>query len=147
MGQAMTDGLANLVAQAVQAGFVAPQRNGTGTGHRLNPLKGTLDEAHVSRQRRENKRINSEIAAAGHGDTQDTCLSRDSAKHPKRAREPTPSPNVVLHLGDVPGLPTHPVTCVSCGKADWLVTLRTGDGLTFHVSCWRAASAPNHRGA
>ncbi|WP_323034141.1 hypothetical protein [Pararhodobacter sp.] len=44
----------------------------------------------------------------------------------------------VLHLSRGKALPTHPATCAACGKADWLVCLRTEDDRTWHVQCWKA---------
>ncbi len=52
--------------------------------------------------------------------------------------EHAPSGAVVIHLARGPGLPTHPATCVGCGKADWKVAMRTADGRTWHVACWKA---------
>lgn len=146
METTMIDGLSHLVAQAVQAGFVAPRPDETGRGHRQSTTGDTLDNDRLSRNVRNSACKNNEIKDPGHGDTQDTCFCRDSPKHPNKTRTQTASENVVLHLGDGPGLPTHPAACTICGKADWLVTLRAGDGETFHVSCWRTASAHNHNG-
>ncbi|MGQ3671182.1 hypothetical protein ACT6QG_02155 [Xanthobacter sp. TB0136] len=55
-----------------------------------------------------------------------------------QAAKPAPSGAVVIHLARGPGLPTHPATCAGCGKADWKVAMRTADGRTWHVSCWKA---------
>ncbi|MGQ3674682.1 hypothetical protein ACT6QH_04165 [Xanthobacter sp. TB0139] len=146
METTMIDGLSHLVSQAVQAGFVAPRPYETGRGHRQSTTGDTLDEACASCSTGNNKSKNNEIKDPGHGDMQDACFCRDSPKHPNKTRTQTASENVVLHLGDGPGLPTQPAACTICGKADWLVTLRTGVGDTFHVSCWRTASAHNHNG-
>ena len=142
----MTDGLARLLAQAVQAGFVPPRRDEIGAGHRQNMPGDTLDNAHVSRHVRNSARQNNEIGDPGHGDTQDARFCRDSPKHPKKANDQTSSASVVMHLGRGTGLPTHPATCTVCGKSDWLVNVRDDMDRTFHASCWREASDLNHDG-
>lgn len=148
MSTAMTEGFSRLVAQAVRAGFVLPEAGSLEAGHGARARKDTIGDVPLSRPRSEYAFDANAVAALGHEATQDTLSGKGRHQHPNGANEPQRAQfcALVKHLDHAPGLPTHPATCVWCDQSDWLVTLRTGDGRTFHVSCWRTASAPDHNG-